>query len=181
MSYNTPPTFSSGATLTAAQLNTLGDDIVALKGLSEGASLSGFAVTRLAATSINDSTWTAINFTAETLDAGGWFPGTGTTGTVPASAIPSGYTKITALALLSSEWASNATGTRQLRVNVNGSVVRTLKGPSLSGDTTVVLGTILITDLVAGDTITMDGYQSSGGALNVSNSALAILRYAPQS
>jgi hypothetical protein len=179
MAYTTPPTFASGDVLDASDLNILGDDIVALKSITDGVNLSGCAVQRNASTSIANATWTAISFSTELADFGGWYT-SGTNVVVPAGAFPGAFTTIACQFALQGEWASNATGLRAMRVLVNGSAVTQFKGPSLSGDTTTIDGADFLLGLAAADIITLEVYQSSGGTLNISNTNLKVFRYAPQ-
>lgn len=177
MAYTTPPTFSSGATLTAAQLNILGDDIAYLKAIADGVSLSGFQLNRTSNQSINDSSATLISWTTEVFDFGGWWS-TGTTATTPAGAIPAGYTTVGLLVFGRLQYAANGTGVRRIRTFANGTSFgsRTVGAPT--GDVTDVQISEFTT-VSSGHTLTVEAYQTSGGALNCVESNVTMLRYAP--
>src|SRR5690349_21481646 len=109
MAYTTPPTFVADDPLAAADLNILGDDIAYLKAIADGVGFSGTRVTRAASTSISNNTDSAITFTAEPTDVGGWFS-SGTNVVVPAGAIPAGYTTIAVDVIGQTSWTANGTG-----------------------------------------------------------------------
>lgn len=177
MAWTTPPTFVASDPLAAAELNILGDDLVYLKGITDGVSLSGVQLSRVTNQSVNDSTTADITWTAESFDFGGWWS-TGTTATVPAGAIPSGFTTIAILCFGRLQYAANGTGIRRIRLLKNGTYFgsRTVGAPS--GDVTDVQITEMTT-VAAGDLLTVEAYQTSGGALNVVESNITWVRYAP--
>lgn len=178
MAYTTPPTFVSGDPLLAAELNVLGDDIVYLAGVAAGVTFSGVKISRGTNQSIADSTAVDISFTTEVLDYGAWWS-SGTTITVPAGAIPASYTTIAIAVNATIRYAINGTGARRLYVTKNGSVEETSPSVSaLSGENTYASVNTWI-EVAAGDTITLQAYQSSGGALNAESIKLAIYRIAP--
>jgi hypothetical protein len=176
MSYTTPPTFVSGDILTAAELNVLGDDIVYLYGVAQGVTFSGTKVRRAANQSISDSTDTSVSFDTETFDYGGWYT-SGTKVIVPSGAIPSGYTTIAVRVDAAAKFASNGTGKRRIQVFKNGSLVAGSSWTigALSGDVTDVQLPATFT-VVAADEITLIVYQTSGGALNISEATLTVVR-----
>jgi hypothetical protein len=160
MAWTDPPVFVSGGTVTAAQLNILGDDLVYLKGITDGVSFSGTKLIRSTSQSLTTATYTDI------------------TVTVPAGAIPTGYTSVAVLLIGLLRYVANGTGSRQLRILLNGSEVETVVHSALSGEKTTVHYSTVFT-VEAADEIKMQGYQSSGGALNIDNARLTIVRYAP--
>jgi hypothetical protein len=179
MAYVTPPTFTPGTELAADDLNLLGDDIKYLKAQTDQAVLSGCVVTRAASQSIPNNTATLMSFTAEVIDAGGWIAVTSTTVTVPAGAIPAGYTTIAVDCRISATFATNATGYRRATLLKNGTPV---VGPVVdagSGQVTVVSESC-ITTAVAGDTFTVEVQQTSGGSLNVT-AGLTVVVFKPVS
>lgn len=177
MPYTTPPTFVSGTALPAADLNILGDDIVYLKGIADGVGLSGFSIRRAATQSISTSTDTDISFDTELQDFGGWWS-SGTTATTPAGAIPSGYTTIGVLYLAQVKWATNATGKRKMTVLLDGASVDNWKVSALDDDNTSIYLSGFTT-CAAASTWKLQVWQNSGGALNVSEARLTVLRWAP--
>lgn len=149
-----------------------------LKGITDGVGVSAVRVSRAAATSIPDSTWTAVSFSAEVYDYGGWYS-SGTNIVVPAGAIPSGYTTIAVAAIpFGASFAANATGYRGVRVSLNGSSAESTTQPGFASDTAVMTASGLIF-CAAADIITLEVYQNSGGALNASSMRLVIARLFP--
>lgn len=177
MSYTAPPVFVADDVLEADQLNVLGDDIAYLKAITDGVVFSGVRVTRSAATSIADNTWTAVTWTTEVYDIGSWW-GSGTNVVVPAGAIPAGFTTIAVHCIFNTSFAANGTGYRGIRLLVNGSseVAQTI--PGFSSDTAIIIGTGYVI-VEAGDVLTAEVFQNSGGALNASSIQLVAVRFLP--
>lgn len=168
----------AGVNLTAAQWNQyVRDNENYLKGIADGVAFSGTRVTRAAATSIADATASTITFTAEAYDYGSWYT-SGTNVVVPAGAIPSGYTTIALLCFANSTFATNGTGRRYVIIKQNGT---SIAGPSVSADSgeetyQFAQGFAIA---AAGDIITLDLKQNSGGSLNVTSTNLTVVRFAP--
>lgn len=119
-------------------------------------------VTRTTPQSIPNNAVTAVTFTSEVFDTAGMFPGSGTEVTIPADGL---Y-----LVLAQALFASNATGTvRQASVKrVGGSnVAFTNRAPAPSGHYSQ-LSASCITLFSEGDRLTMEVFQNSGGALDLS-------------
>jgi hypothetical protein len=177
MAYTAPPTFVSGDPLTAAEMNVLGDDIAYLYGVNQGLTFSGTMVSRAAATSIPNGSWTAITFSAETFDYGAWW-GSGATVIVPAGAIPSGFTTIALLIIARTKFAGDNAGFRGIAVQQNGSdLIGSTVGAVDGGDTEIVVTGFTVAE--AADTIGLNLYQTSGAALNAAGTTLTVVRYAP--
>lgn len=180
MAYVTPKTWVSGDVVQASQLNQdLRDNVEYVKALTDGFNFSSVQLTRNAATSINDATLTTITWTAEGYDFGGWWS-SGSNITTPASAIPSGFTTIGVLVIARTVFASNGTGIRRLNILKNGSNFGQVSTSALTGDTTD-LACIDVTTVASGDTVSVQVYQNSGGALNVSSTQVTLIRIAPAS
>jgi hypothetical protein len=179
MAWTDPPTFVSGGTVTAAQLNILGDDLLYLKGITDGVVVSGAQVTRSAAQSVPGSTSTNVSFSAEVFDYGGWWS-SGTAITVPAGAIPDSFTTIIVLVQAAGSYASNSTGYRIFNWYKNGNqVLPGIKHAGINGDTTeLAVSTFL--SVAAGDVLSLRTYQNSGGNLDLSNVVVSVMRYAPE-
>lgn len=174
MSYTPPPTFEPGDPLAAAELNILSDDIAYLAAGLAGTTFSGVKLSRSANQSIPDSTDTAISWSSEVYDLGSWWS-SGETITVPAGAIPEGGSQIACLVIAAATFATNGTGSRRLRIDVGGDVVASWPVSALSGDqTSLVLSDVVVVE--AADDIEILAYQSSGGALNVTEARLTIVR-----
>jgi hypothetical protein len=178
MAYVTPPTFLGGDPLAADELNTLGDDIVYLYGVSRGVTFSGVQLNRTSSQSLATGTDTDITWQAEPFDYGGWWA-SGATITVPAGAIPDGFTTIALLVFARLQYDADATGNRRVVVLKNGTAFgrRTLNGLG-GGDATDVSIQEVVT-AAAGDAITVQGYQTAGHSLNVTAADVTVLRYAP--
>lgn len=164
----TPQKTWTSETLTSSDLNVyVRDDMEYLKAIADSLAFSGCQVDRNGTVqSINDSSETAITFTRENVDVGGWISVPSDTITVPASAIPSGYTRVAAPVFVRLEFAANATGVRKAFVYQNGNLVGANSVSASSADTTdlIVAKNIVIS---SGDTLQLKAYQTSGGALNV--------------
>lgn len=179
MAYVTPKTWVTGDTVSASQLNQdLRDNVEYVKGLTDGLSFSGTRLQRSATQSIPDSTNTLITWQTEVFDYGGWWS-SGTNVVVPSGAIPSGFTSIAVQCYARAEFAASAVGTRRLRILIDGASAGGSNTTGISGDTTD-LDTTVITTVTAGQVITLEAYQSSGGALTVgANVTIAVTRIAP--
>ena len=168
MTYSTVPTKFTGDTLAANDWNTYVRDNLADHEARIGAiAYSGCRVTRVTDQAIADNTLTAVTWTAETTDQGGWFPGTGTTATVPASALPSGYTTLMVSMAVQIYWESSSTGSRSVLLLKNGTEFANQKiVPGFTGTFAQVF-TAPDIDAVPGDTFVVQVGHSSGASLNV--------------
>lgn len=177
MSYTTPPTFVAAAVLAASELNVLGADIEDLNGRLVGLTFSGCQVTRSGTQAISSSTDTLISFNVENFDYGAWFT-SGTTITVPAGAIPSGFTTIAVDLTAQIRFATNATGNRTCVLLQNGAEVGSWTLGGLSGDpTTIIVPETAV--VAAGDTLQVQVWQNSGGVLNITRAKFTVERRAP--
>lgn len=180
MTWTTPPTFVDATDLPASDLNILGDDLVYLKGITDSVSASGVQVTRVGTQSVSTSTSTTVTFTAEVFDLGSWYS-TGTDITVPAGAIPGGYTTIIVDIDAECRFASNATGARAMTIYLNGAAVDPgRRFAAVGGGDSTDIGMSRKISVAAGDVITLRVYQNSGSSLNVSNVVMSVMRYAPE-
>lgn len=180
MAYTTPPTFGAGTALPASQLNILSDDIEYLYGVAQGVTGSGVQVTRSATTSIPASTSTAITFTAEVYDLGGWWS-SGTAITVPSGAVPAGFASIIVHVEAELRFASDATGARAITIYKNGSAVEPgRRVAAVDGGDSTDFGMSRYVSVVAGDTLSLRVYQNSGGALDASSIVFSVMRHAPE-
>ena len=166
-------------TLTASDMTTyLTNNIEYLKAATDGLAFSGVEASRLSNQSISNATATNVSFTSEGFDYGGYFGGSGTAITVPAAAIPSGYTTIALDVNARARFASNATGYRRLKVYVNGSATSSISVDANAGaETQVTVSDVVIA--ASGAVITLEAYQTSGGNLNLEVGNLVVARYAP--
>lgn len=180
MAFTTPPTWPPDTVVASDDLQILSDDITYLKAQTDLAVLSGCLVTRSTTQSIPDNSDTAILFTTEVFDQGGWITVTSDTVTVPAGAIPPGYTTIAIDVRVGVHFGTNSTGYRKATVNQNGSPI---SGPQndASPTTTTPVNEASLTTAVAGDTFTVNAYQNSGGALDIISAKLSITVYKPVS
>ena len=169
----------SSETLTASDMTTyLTNNIEYLKAATDGLAFSGVEASRLSNQSISNATATNVSFTSEGFDYGGYFGGSGTAITVPAAAIPSGYTTIALDVNARARFASNATGYRRLKVYVNGSATSSISVDANAGaETEVTVSDVVIA--ASGAVITLEAYQTSTGALNLETCTLHVIRRAP--
>jgi hypothetical protein len=177
MPYTAPPTFVDGDDLPAADLNVLSDDIEYLYGVSQGLTASGVQVRRTSNQAISSGSHAYISFESEQFDYGGWWS-SGTTITVPAGAIPAGFSTVLVQFAVNAKFAANGTGIRRVEVHKNGTSVGGWQTSALSGDSTDLTYSDWTT-VAAGDTIKLDAYQTSGGSLNVVEAQLTVMRTAP--
>lgn len=175
----TPQKSWTSEVLTSSDLNTyMRDDMEYLKGVVDGVGFQAVKLSRGAATSIPNSAFTAITWTDETYDYGGWWS-SGTDIVVPAGAVPAGFTSIAVLVFARTRFAANGTGSRAIQPTFNGSA--SLGAASLTA-ITGELTEVTFADLgivEAGDTITLELYQTSGGNLNATSTSITVARYAP--
>lgn len=169
MSFTTVSTKATGDTVSQSDWNTyIRDNEADLDARISANTFSGCILTRASNQSIPDTTNTLVSWTAETLDVGGWFTPSGTTITVPAGAIPSGYTNIIVEIGCLLVWAGNTVGTRKMEIYQNGAslfVLDTVSPPDATNLT--IVRTSLPIPAVAGDTFAINVAQSSTGALNL--------------
>jgi hypothetical protein len=177
MPYNAPPTFVDGDPLPAADLNVLGDDIEYLYGVSQGVTASGVQVSRSSNQAVSSGSHAYVSFEAEAFDFGGWWS-SGTTITVPAGAIPAGFTTILLQVAVNAKFASNGTGIRRIEVHKNGASFGSWQVSAISGDQTDLILPEWTT-VAAGDTIKLDVYQTSGSSLNLTEARMTVMRVAP--
>lgn len=180
MAYVDPPDATPSGTASSTDYNILTQDVRELKSVTDGVTFSAVSLTRGAHTSIANDTWTPVTWTAEVSDVGGWYS-SGTDIVVPAGAIPAGYTTI---ALLVAPYGSNfdnasSTGARAARVLLNGSQVLAAWAGGTTDFDPVANSAGYIFDVAAGDVITMEVYQNSGGSLDAYQMKIILARYAP--
>lgn len=175
--FTTPPAFSSGEVLTASDINVLGDDISYLYQQSTQVAFYGARLTQSGTVSLANNVYTDNSWDAETFDIGTWWT-SGAAITVPAVAIPAGLTNVVLLVTGAARFAANGTGYRGLRILKDGAEWRTVSASAInSGDTTSVAVTDFVT-AVSGSVIKLQIGQNSGGALNVDQLVLSVVRYA---
>jgi hypothetical protein len=173
VTYSVVPTKATGDLLASSDWNTyVRDNFADHEARISANTYSGCLLTRTTNQSIPDASTTAITWTAETTDQGGWFTPSSSTITVPSGALPSGYTTIVLSIGVIAPWAGNAVGARSVAVYKNGA---TAGGSSIGApdafDMSMVF-TIPDIEVVPGDTIVINVAQTSGGALNLLGSSL---------
>lgn len=179
MAWTDPPTFNAGDILTASQLNQyVTANTNYLKAQADGTTASAVQVIRGSAQSIGDgiTSYTEVSWTSEGYDLGSWWS-SGTDITVPSGAIATGFTSALATVKLRLKWATDATGLRRARVMLDGGVVSggqmTVGG--ISGDGTELIHTIDFL-IEAGQVITIEVSQSSGGNLDLDYAICSVTR-----
>lgn len=133
----------------------------------------GVQAVRTANQSIPNATWTSIQFTAaDTRDTDNFHD---TSNQPEQFVVPTGLGGWYSVLFLA-QFASNSSGLRGQRIQVNGATVipgGNYNPPTSGQETRLSLADEIL--LTAGDVITLDVYQSSGGSLNVTG-ARATLR-----
>ncbi len=178
MAYVTPPTFTAATTATAADVNILGDDIKYLKAQTDLAVFSGMFAKRTTNQSISDSTDSDVTLTTEVWDNGGWIAVSATTATLPAGAIPAGFTTVAIDIRAAALFAGNTVGARRLIINQSGTQIYS-KAIEATGTGGLTVDFSILWPAVAGDTFKLQVWQNSGGALNLSSAYLSLSVYRP--
>jgi len=174
--FTTPPTFSSGEVLTAADINVLGDDISYLYQQSTQVAFYGTRLTASGSVSATNNTATDIAWDAETFDVGSWWS-SGAAITVPAIAVPDGFTSIVLLVTARARFAANGTGSRTVRFLKDGATWSQNTTTGITGEQLDMDITDFIT-AVSGTVVKLQAVQSSGGTLDVSNLRISVVRFA---
>lgn len=159
------PIGANNTVLTADSSETLG-----LKWAAAGsASFVGVGLNKTSDQSISNDTSTAITYTGEDFDTDGFHSTVTNTSRITIPSGKGGYYYI--YAFLS--FQDNATGSRAIHINKNGSRIATftrVQTVTETGATTTIGGTMVF-NLAATDYIEVLGFQKSGGSLNVLGSA----------
>lgn len=178
MGWTTPKTWGSLTTLTATDMNThVRDNLAYLKALTDAIPFSGAKAARLTARTIATATDQEITLTSQSWDYGDWFTPSSANIIVPAGAIPAGYTTIAVQVIGYFEWAaSSGVGSRWIRLKKNATNFVNLS----VGGITDLQGQLAIdtVTVVAGDTISVEARQSSGGNIDVNPTYLSVARVA---
>lgn len=128
-------------------------------------------VTNSGAISLTNNTVTALTFDTETWDVGGMHSTSSNTSRIT---IPTGGAGLYLFAGCV-QFASNATGFRELKITLNGggsTAISATRVNAINGSTTRMECTALY-KAQAGDYFELTAYQNSGGALNLDSSATA--------
>lgn len=135
--------------------------------LSGSGSDQSVRVTHSVAISIANDTHTIVAYDTEDYDSNGFHQ-------TAATPDPPGNTRLTVpagqsgkyLVFATRHWAANATGTRMVRIRLNGVTIvgRTIVTASNEGPAVIV---VTVLNLAAADYLETMVYQNSGGALNV--------------
>lgn len=181
MAYTEPPTFVSSTVLTAADQNILSEDIRYLKGQTDAAAASAVKLNRTSAQSIPNDTWTEVTWNNELMDIGGWW--SSGTDIIAPSDHPAGVTTYFVDIPVVAVFATNATGSRGVRILLDGSVIEgnqySIGAPS--ADPASMSFNMSLSEVAEAGVITMEVYQSSGGALNLSGCVITCMRLFPSS
>lgn len=159
-----PNVWVAGETVTAAKLGTVTDGIRQLQGYAPSAGALDFAVLYQTVTqSLTSGTWAAITFDTESVDAAGGH--STVTNTSRYTAVHTGWYQINA----GVAFAINATGSRSVRLQVNGTAIfgrdsRPATAATIQTECTLARKVFL----TAGQYIEVAGWQNSGGALSTS-------------
>ena len=160
---------SSGSTPARLGIGSTGQVLTVASGIPSWATpasgtptFSGCGLYQSSAQSISNTTQTDLTFVGEHFDTDGYHSDSVNTSRITIPTGKTGYFLVTARVA----FASNSTGTRGLWIRVNGSETQFAAAqPVSTGDlTTVQISQIMA--LSAGNYITMNAYQASGGSLN---------------
>lgn len=179
MAWTDPKTWTAGSTLTAAELNEqVRDNLTFLKAITDGVDFSGCQIKRESTVQvIPDTTVTVVSFDTENFDYGGWWT-SGSDITVPVTAIDDSHNAIMVYVSARAKFETNATGTRRVRVLLNGTAMGSTTVGGLSGDPTeVIINEGFVVE--AGDVITFDVRQTSGGSKDLQLLLVNVWKYAP--
>lgn len=175
MAYVDPDYAVPAATASSDAYNILVDDVKDHESRILGQAFSGAHLRRATSQSISNATWTDISFSSTTVDVDDWWSA-GTNIVVPSAAVPTGFTTIAVRVLMQFRFATNGTGLREIRVEVNGTPsTETTIVAAISGDTTTIVAFDTVV-CAAADVITIAVYQSSGGSLNLFGGAAEVQR-----
>jgi len=172
--YTTAGDMSYASSATALARLAVGADDTVLRSTGTAPSwgnlpFSGALITRTTTQSINDSTETAITFTAETFDVGGyWDAGAPTRLTIPTT----GYYIFGGQV----SWATNTSGIRDAKLFVNGSVINIETRNPVTG-AFAIHHIVTVRSLSATDYVELYGRQTSGGALNLQGTQNLWIRF----
>ena len=186
MAWTDPQTWAAGNPVTAAELNEqLRDNMTYLKDVADGVAFSGIQIKRdvntTSAQVIPNATWTAVVFHTVLFEYGDWWT-SGSNITVPATAVPDTATAIVLLTSLKASWEADATGTRRVRVNLNGTSFGAMSLDALNDvSQETELNMVEFVSAVAGGVVTFEVYQDSGGSLDLRGLLVNVVKYAPVS
>jgi hypothetical protein len=154
---------TNGQVLTADSTTATG-----LKWASAGTTAVGCSLTAGAVTTIANATFTAVNFSVEKYDTDGFHSTTTNTSRITIPSGKAGKYLITGKL----NWASNATGYRQIAIYKNGSNLSYNAYAVVNGNITGI--TIVSLDSLAeGDYVELFGFQTSGGNLDTESGSAA--------
>lgn len=125
-----------------------------------------------AAISLTHNTDAALTFNSERYDVGGCHSTASNTSRITIPAGEGGKYLLTGHV----EFASNATGDRQLSFRLNGTTVLAAQRVGANGSSVTILSLSTVYALAAGDYVELWALQSSGGALNATASG----NYSPE-
>jgi hypothetical protein len=173
--YSTPPTFVAAATLAAADLNTLGDDIAYLYDKAvTNPPWHGARAYRNTNLSVADSARTLVTLDNEGFDTDSFHSNVTNSSrmTVPSGLVGSGTAAVMLTGYVA--WATNGTGFREIRILHNG-VANPQVTDTFGAATTPGQNVTFITSAVANDYFEIDAWQNSGGSINITGAAFALI------
>ena len=178
MAYVDPPVFVPDTACAASDLNILSADIAFMEAQILADAGCGVSLLRGTNVSCTTATWTTISWVSAPIDVGGWWT-SGTDIVVPSGLVPAGYSAIAVEIQTAARFDANGTGTREIQVLQNGSAVEVpFSTSAITGDTTPV-GATVWASCVAGDVLTIQVYQNSGGNLNCNHANAHVKRIFP--
>lgn len=178
MAWTDPKTWAS-ETLTSSDMNThVRDNLNYLKGTSDGAVASGVQLRRTSDQSIPDATATPVVFQQVSFELNGDWWTSGSNITVPAAAVPAGFTTIVLLVAARLRYATDGDGVRRGQLFLDGVNFGSTTVGALSADDTD-FNILEFVEASAGQVVTLEAYHTAGGALNLEVGNISVMRYAP--
>lgn len=168
MTFVTPPVKGTSDTISAIDwADSIRGNMIDLDGRATDAAYKGCIVKRTTNQSIANGVAEYIIWNGEIVDEGGWFTPSSASITVPTGLLPAGTTTMVVQVTVQLYWAADATGTRRIYIELNGSEYCS-SFPASPGAVVLPVGlTSPDMPVLPGDVIKIAVAQTSGGALSV--------------
>lgn len=174
MAFTTPPVKATTDTISAVDwADSIRGNLIDLDARATDNSFKGCVLRRTTNQSTANGVSEFVVWTSEIIDQGGWFAPSSAAITVPTGILPSGCTTLLIQVTVQLYWEANATGTRRIYIELNGSEYCS-SYPASPGAVLLPVGmTSPDIPVVPGDVIKILVAQTSGGALNIAGASQA--------